>query len=161
AQGAGKKTKAPKGKSKKAKAAAEETASPEENAPEEAAAAAEPIAPSDEVPAEAIRAEDAGAASVAPTSEQPGDDESEPPSSLPVSLDALLEPELGEEEDVDTTVNLTGDMLPGRDDLEAPTVNASGDSLEEVDTVLTQRRHLRGLLEALIFASDQPIPARE
>ncbi|MBX3186295.1 MAG: SMC-Scp complex subunit ScpB [Labilithrix sp.] len=67
-----------------------------------------------------------------------------------------------EEYDAETTVNLVGDLpLPGRDDLDEPTVTASGESLEEIDRVLLQRKHLRGLLEALIFASDAPIRTPE
>jgi segregation and condensation protein B len=66
-------------------------------------------------------------------------------------------------DDVEATVNVAGDMLPfpGRDDLDAPTVTVEGDALGEVDSVLVQRRHLRGLLEALVFASDAPIKPKE
>jgi segregation and condensation protein B len=66
-------------------------------------------------------------------------------------------------DDVETTVNVTGDMLPfpGRDDLDAPTVTVAAETLEEVDSLVVQRRHLRGLLEALIFASDAPIKPKE
>src|SRR6478752_381972 len=64
-------------------------------------------------------------------------------------------------DDVETTVNLSGDMLPGRDDLDAPTVAVSGDALEAVDHLVAQRKHLRGLLEALVFASDSPIKPNE
>ena len=67
-----------------------------------------------------------------------------------------------DEFDSEMTVNLVGEMpLPGRDDLDAPTVAASGDALAEIDSILLQRRHLRGLLEALVFASDSPITPKE
>ena len=67
-----------------------------------------------------------------------------------------------DEFDAEMTVNLVGEMpLPGRDDLDAPTVAASADALAEVDSILLQRRHLRGLLEALVFASDSPITPKE
>ena len=67
-----------------------------------------------------------------------------------------------EEFDAEMTVNLVGDLpLPGRDDLDAPTVTAQADGLEEIDHLLTQRKHLRGLLEALVFASDSPIKPNE
>jgi segregation and condensation protein B len=64
--------------------------------------------------------------------------------------------------DPEETVNLTGDVfpLPGRDDLEAPTQRALPDS---VDRMLpgTTKKHLQGLVEALIFASDHPITPKE
>ena len=64
--------------------------------------------------------------------------------------------------DAETTVNLSGDrLIPGRDDLDEPTVEAGGDSTEQVDTLLAQRRHLRGLLEALVFAADSPISPKD
>ena len=60
------------------------------------------------------------------------------------------------------TVNLVGELpLPGRDDLDEPTVSSSGEALAEVDGVVLQRKHLRGLLEALVFASDSPITPKE
>jgi segregation and condensation protein B len=82
--------------------------------------------------------------------------DSVPPSeSIDVRLDI-------EEFDAEMTVNLVGDLpLPGRDDLDAPTVAASGEAMEEVDRILLQRKHLRGLLEALVFASDGPIKPNE
>lgn len=66
-------------------------------------------------------------------------------------------------DDAEMTVNLSGDMLPlpGRDDLDAPTVAIKSDSFEEVDRLILQRKHLRGLLEALVFASDSPIKTNE
>ena len=71
-------------------------------------------------------------------------------------------PVMHEEFDAEMTVNLVGELpLPGRDDLDAPTVAASGDALAEIDSILLQRRHLRGLLEALVFASDSPITPKE
>ncbi|MDF2692941.1 MAG: Segregation and condensation protein, partial [Labilithrix sp.] len=75
-------------------------------------------------------------------------------------LEALRATEI---EDVETTVNVTGDMLPfpGRDDLEAPTVTLGSEAMAEVDSLVVQRRHLRGLLEALIFASDAPIKPKD
>ncbi|MCW5832873.1 MAG: SMC-Scp complex subunit ScpB [Labilithrix sp.] len=68
-----------------------------------------------------------------------------------------------EVEDVETTVNVSGDMLPfpGRDDLDAPTVALGTEALADVDDLLAQRKHLRGLLEALIFASDAPIKPKD
>ena len=64
--------------------------------------------------------------------------------------------------DAEQTVNLVGDLpLPGRDDLDAETVTASGAAMDEVDRIILQRKHLRGLLEALVFASDSPIKPGE
>ena len=65
--------------------------------------------------------------------------------------------------DVETTVNVTGDLLPfpGRDDLDEPTLTVEGEALQEVDSLLVQRKHLRGLLEALVFASDGPLKTNE
>lgn len=65
--------------------------------------------------------------------------------------------------DVEATVNLVGDLplMPGRDDLDEPTLTVSGGDLEEVDRVMLQRKHLRGLVEALVFASDSPIKPSE
>jgi len=67
--------------------------------------------------------------------------------------------------DSETTVNLVGEIpMPGRDDLDEPTVSGAGDmagAIEEVDRAVLQRRHLRGLLEALVFASDSPIKTHE
>lgn len=78
-----------------------------------------------------------------------------PPESSGLVVDA-------EEFDAEMTVNLVGELpLPGRDDLDAPTVTASGETMAEVDSVLSQRKHLRGLLEALVFASDSPISLKE
>lgn len=86
---------------------------------------------------------------------EPTEPDDAPPESL--SEDVPIE-----EFDAEATVNLVGDLpLPGRDDLDEPTVAASGESLEEVDRILTQRKHLRGLLEALVFASDSPISPKE
>ena len=85
------------------------------------------------------------------------DDEAMPESAgVPVMHEEL------DEFDAEMTVNLVGELpLPGRDDLDAPTVTASGDALAEIDSILLQRRHLRGLLEALVFASDSPITPKE
>lgn len=64
--------------------------------------------------------------------------------------------------DAEMTVNLVGDLLvPARDDLDEPTVAASGEALAEIDRILDQRKHLRGLLEALVFASDSPIKPKD
>ena len=65
-------------------------------------------------------------------------------------------------DDVETTVNLTGDIfsLPGRDDLEEPTQIGMPGEIEK-DLPAATRKHLRGLLEALIFASDRPIKSNE
>jgi segregation and condensation protein B len=65
--------------------------------------------------------------------------------------------------DPEMTVNLSGDdlPLPGRDDFDAPTVTIAAENLAEVDHILVQRKHLRGLLEALVFASDSPIKPHE
>jgi segregation and condensation protein B len=64
--------------------------------------------------------------------------------------------------DAEMTVNLVGELpLPGRDDLDEPTVSSAGDALAAVDSVMLQRKHLRGLLEALVFASDSPITPKE
>ncbi|MFO0740378.1 MAG: SMC-Scp complex subunit ScpB [Labilithrix sp.] len=65
--------------------------------------------------------------------------------------------------DVEMTVNVAGDLLdlPGRDDLDEPTINVEGDELSQVDKVIDQRRHVRGALEALVFASDVPIKTKD
>jgi segregation and condensation protein B len=60
--------------------------------------------------------------------------------------------------DAEMTVNLVGELpMPGRDDLDSPTVQVSADAMKEVDSIVLQRKHLRGLLEALVFAADSPI----
>ena len=100
--------------------------------------------------------------------------DSVPPSSSPASSDREFDSPVSgfygdnasNETDVEMTVNLTGDMLrtlPGRDDLEAPTQVLAADDLADaaVDRVRFQQRHLRGALEALIFASDQPLKSGE
>jgi segregation and condensation protein B len=86
--------------------------------------------------------------------------EEEPPS-IRDSERTIVSPVI--RDDVETTVNVTGDMLPfpGRDDLDAPTVTVASEALGEVDSLVLQRKHLRGLLEALIFASDSPIKSNE
>jgi len=77
------------------------------------------------------------------------------------SIEFRVDPDASEF-DAEMTVNLVGELpLPGRDDLDAPTVAASGEDLAQVDTILAQRKHLRGLLEALVFASDAPIKPPE
>jgi len=91
--------------------------------------------------------------------------------------------------DPEATVNLTGEFeLPGRDDLDEPTHNALPDSVDralasrtmpaaaaadepaaaeseaaegEAPAMDATRRHLRGLIEALVFASDRPIKPNE
>ncbi len=77
-------------------------------------------------------------------------------------------PRILDAHDVETTVNLTGDIfpLPGRDDLAAVTQNALPDAAEapleaERARIGAVRAHLAGLLEALVFASDRPIKAAE
>ena len=67
------------------------------------------------------------------------------------------------DDDPEMTVNLSGDELPlpGRDDYDEPTVTVPAENLEGVDHLVVQRKHLRGLLEALVFASDAPIKTRE
>ena len=78
-------------------------------------------------------------------------------SSAPASSAPAVEPF-----DAEMTVNLVGELrLPGRDDLDEPTVSSSGEALADVDGVMLQRKHLRGLLEALVFASDSPITPKE
>ena len=95
------------------------------------------------------RSKKSRAAQPAPVEEPPPDSLSE---DIPISTGF----------DAEATVNLVGELpLPGRDDLDEPTVAATGEALEEVDHLLTQRKHLRGLLEALIFASDAPITPKE
>ena len=81
---------------------------------------------------------------------------------IPESAGVPVLHEVTDEFDAETTVNLVGELpLPGRDDLDAPTVAASSETLAEVDSILLQRKHLRGLLEALVFASDSPITPKE
>ena len=69
--------------------------------------------------------------------------------------------------DVEQTINLSGDLfpLPGRDDLDEPTQTTLTDeldaSLRAREAGNVARAHLKGLLEALIFASDSPIKASE
>ncbi len=69
--------------------------------------------------------------------------------------------------DVEQTINLSGDMfpLPGRDDLDEPTQTTLTDdldaSLRAREAGNVARTHLKGLLEALVFASDSPIKASE
>lgn len=103
----------------------------------------------------------------APSSEAAPPSEPAPEESLDL-LEALEQGEIVEEPvdseafDSEQTVNLVGELpLPGRDDLDEPTVSASGEALEEVDRALLQRKHLRGLVEALVFASDAPIKPNE
>ena len=86
-----------------------------------------------------------------------------PPDATPrsESIEFRVDPDASEF-DAEMTVNLVGELpLPGRDDLDAPTVAASGEDLAQVDTIRAQRKHLRGLLEALVFASDAPIKPPE
>jgi segregation and condensation protein B len=69
--------------------------------------------------------------------------------------------------DVEQTINLSGDLfpLPGRDDLDDPTQTTLPDDLDSSlrarEAGNVARTHLKGLLEALIFASDSPIKANE
>jgi segregation and condensation protein B len=89
--------------------------------------------------------------------------EASPPDSAPRSESIEFRVDADASEfDAEMTVNLVGELpLPGRDDLDAPTVAASGEELAEVDRILQQRKHLRGLLESLVFASDAPIKPPE
>jgi segregation and condensation protein B len=80
------------------------------------------------------------------------------PPSAPDSLPRIVEVDTFDSE---MTVNLAGDPLPGRDDLDEPTVAGAEDATAQVDSVVLQRKHLRGLLEALVFASDSPITPKE
>jgi segregation and condensation protein B len=63
------------------------------------------------------------------------------------------------------TVNLAGDEfpLPGRDDFEDVTQTALPEELDPAAKGASDvsRAHLKGLLEALVFASDHPIKANE
>ena len=75
--------------------------------------------------------------------------------------------------DVETTVDLTGSSpeLPMRDDLaqdhQEPSVDPSTEPSGVVEPATdpegaaTSQKHLRGLVEALVFAADQPIKANE
>jgi segregation and condensation protein B len=101
---------------------------------------AAPASEAPHAPAE-TETEAAAAPEVGPTSEGA-------PESLPV--------------DPEETVNLSGDpfALPGRDDLEAPTQTALSEALDKVIPGPT-KKHLRGLVEALIFAADHPITPKE
>lgn len=95
--------------------------------------------------------------------------EPEPGPETDVAAEALPEPESSPPSepasgrspvfDVETTVNLSGDMLPlpGRDDLEEPTLTTAGEELDDLEDVMQERQALRGALEALVFASDTPI----
>jgi segregation and condensation protein B len=67
-----------------------------------------------------------------------------------------------EDIDIEATVNLTGDIftIPGRDDLEAPTQTGLPEAVE-IGLTQASRKHLRGLLEALVFASDHPIKPKD
>ena len=68
--------------------------------------------------------------------------------------------------DVEATVDLTGSSpeLPLRDDAD-PTTEPSGveptTDPEGIEAAATSQKHLRGLVEALVFAADQPIRAAE
>jgi segregation and condensation protein B len=81
---------------------------------------------------------------------------------VPVVAEGFENDAEGEAFDAEMTVNLVGELpLPGRDDLDEPTVTAASETLGDVDGVMLQRKHLRGLLEALVFASDSPITPKE
>ena len=97
------------------------------------------------------------------------------------SVSALRERSRALPDDLDVTVNLTGDLLPvqERDDLSEPTRTTLSDDLLDLDAEDVTRvklpepepdseadaraegeiteLHLRGLIEALVFASDQPV----
>jgi len=137
-----------------------------DSAAADAAPASENEAPAPSVtatkkrPKKSARSRDADADALAVPADP--DAASREPESLEIEFD--VDPEEDEDGafDAERTVNLVGDLpLPGRDDLDAPTVTASGDAMEEVDRLLDQRKHLRGLVEALIFASDSPIQPKD
>ena len=112
--------------------------------------------PDDDEDAPEDVAEDGAGATAEDEAKEPAED------AAAASLAADIPIDSSEEFDAEMTVNLVGDlMLPGRDDLDAPTVTAPGESLEDIDRLLLQRKHLRGLLEALVFASDSPIKPKE
>ncbi|CAN5770732.1 hypothetical protein BH11MYX4_BH11MYX4_10500 [soil metagenome] len=120
-----------------------------------------------EVLEQAMRGEDPHeeltAIAVDPRSALDEETEQAPPESAPrsESIEFRVDAEVFEF-DAEMTVNLVGELpLPGRDDLDAPTVAASGEAMEEVDRLVLQRKHLRGLLESLVFASDSPIKPNE
>jgi segregation and condensation protein B len=109
--------------------------------------------------AEEERAEESGDAARGSVRDVTAIDDAE---AAPDSQGVPFVPGAPDDFDAEMTVNLVGELpLPGRDDLDAPTVAASGDALAEIDSILLQRRHLRGLLEALVFASDSPITPKE
>jgi len=102
------------------------------------------------------------------TSRRDDDDEevdsATPPDGISIGMDAPTEPAIvaaaAVSLDLETTLNLTGDGLdiPLRDDARdaQPDAEEAGPSTGEIS-----REHLKGLLEALIFASDKPIRAAE
>ncbi len=96
--------------------------------------------------------------------DDPASNDAASDSEPPIASDPDV-PVHAEEFDAEMTVNLVGDLHdhlpPARDDLDEPTVSAPSESLEGVDRILLQRKHLRGLLEALVFASDSPIKPNE
>jgi segregation and condensation protein B len=63
------------------------------------------------------------------------------------------------------TVNLTGELPegpPARDDVESEAIAAAEDAAAGVEEARElSRSHLRGLLEALVFASDKPVKSGE
>ena len=81
---------------------------------------------------------------------------------VPVDAEGFENDAESEAFDAEMTVNLVGELpLPGRDDLDEPTATTASETLADVDGVMLQRKHLRGLLEALVFASDSPITPKE
>jgi len=94
---------------------------------------------------------------IAPTPEPVQD----PP---PSGIDAKTLPDDARAWDDQPTVNLTGDHPenPGRDDVVSEASEAAEDEAAGVEEAreLT-RAHLRGLLEALVFASDKPVKSGE
>ena len=142
--------------------------------PKKAAPTPPPAAPTEDSPAaeSASGSEPESASESALVSESGSESESEsesahePDGDAPgISTDPVSEPVSEtsiEQLDVEATVNLTGELfsIPGRDDLEAPTQAALPDAIVQGLPGAT-RQHLRGLLEALIFASDKPIKPGE
>lgn len=160
-------------KRKKTTAASPPSATPEENE----SVTTRAVVPSEVMKAAiggelAVEAEGAGEDAMrAPAATDPGMEDPVIEDAETSADSALAEPPASEEVDVpidadefdaEMTVNLAGDLPPGRDDLDAPTVTHAGnEQMEEVDRILVQRKHLRGLLEALVFASDSPIKTKE
>ena len=89
-------------------------------------------------------------------------DAATPPDGISIGMDAPTEPAIVAARavplDLEVTLNLTGDGLdiPLRDDMRVDPPAEEPASIGEIS-----REHLKGLLEALIFASDKPIRAAD